>query len=306
MEELFASFFDGSITPEQERELWSYINASEENAKAFNKADADWRNNPQISAQLSREFTQLKQRECFRRRRTFGRRITFAAAFAAACLAAVVMISPETHFRHQKGVLHYAGSMEDQKLPDGSLVCLNKCSELSYDFSRKKRTVTLDGEALFDVQHDDAVPFVVSCGKCRITVLGTRFSVTDYSSDSNAQVILAEGSLSVDMQGGQDKLVPGDKVYFNGSEVTKTKVDISEVENWKSGAIIFELISLGDFINRLSREYGVNIELRAEKYVNSTFRASFQREESMANILQTVCEIFPLQLETLGNGYVLK
>ena len=306
MQSLFTSFFNGTITPEDEQKLWEFVNASEANAKSFKDADLEWRRRPELTDQLRGEYRQLKLKIDNKKRRRAVRWGVAASLLAAAGLASVFILMNISSFGHTKGVLYYSETMSGQQLPDKTTVSLNKGTVLSYDFSRKERTVRLNGEALFDVTHDPKKPFRVYGGNCKIEVLGTRFSVTDYSTDSNAQVILAEGSLHLDMRGNESLLKPGDKVCFDGFEVLKTRVDISEVDSWKSGAILFDSITLADFIKRLSREYEVRVNLINTKYADSRFRASFQREESIENILQTVCEIFPLKLYRGSEGYVLK
>lgn len=306
MKDLFDSFFRGAILPQQEQELWEYISASKENAEAFRYADGEWRNSPDRTPQLLEEYHQLQKIRMKRHRQAVAGKWSMASAIAAACLAVVVALLPADSCRHKKGTFQSLDAVSEHILPDGSLVNLNKGTTLSFDFTKKNRKVTLDGEALFDVEHNPSAPFVVTTKECWIKVLGTRFSVMDYSADSNAQVVLAEGSLKLDMRGMADMLVPGDKVYFNGIQLTKTKVDVAEVDSWKSGAILFDSIALGDFVNRLSREYGVEVKLLSPKYSSSTFRASFPREEFIENILQSVCEIFPLHLVRDGDGYILE
>lgn len=51
-------------------------------------------------------------------------------------------------------------------LPDGTKVWMNSDSKLTYpvDFSKKRRLVKLEGEAYFDVVHDENNKFIVNTG----------------------------------------------------------------------------------------------------------------------------------------------
>jgi ferric-dicitrate binding protein FerR (iron transport regulator) len=63
-------------------------------------------------------------------------------------------------------------------LPDGTKVWLNGDSKLSYDSKMNEedtRTVSLSGEAFFDVAHDKEHPFIIRTDKVSIKVLGTCF-----------------------------------------------------------------------------------------------------------------------------------
>lgn len=64
-------------------------------------------------------------------------------------------------------------------LADGTTVHLNAGSKLLYPvrFVGKRRIVTLEGEAYFDVRKDEEHPFVVRTRFGEVTVLGTAFNI---------------------------------------------------------------------------------------------------------------------------------
>lgn len=80
-------------------------------------------------------------------------------------------------------------------LEDGTTVHLNAESELVYPsaFSKDVRTVSLVGEAYFDVAHDAGRPFVVEVDGYSIEVLGTQFNVTAYADERICRSTLVEG-----------------------------------------------------------------------------------------------------------------
>src|SRR5581483_3924436 len=65
------------------------------------------------------------------------------------------------------------------RLSDGTTVTLAAESRLIVpaDYGRAHRTVTLDGEAYFEVVHNDSTPFVVHAGSGVVRDLGTTFAV---------------------------------------------------------------------------------------------------------------------------------
>lgn len=87
-------------------------------------------------------------------------------------------------------------------LPDGSKVWLNVDSKLTYtrDFTkRNKREVHLDGEAFFNVVHNESSPFIVhTSSSIRIEVLGTSFNVKSYKDDQTVETVLVNGKVSID------------------------------------------------------------------------------------------------------------
>ena len=63
-------------------------------------------------------------------------------------------------------------------LPDGSEVWLRNGARVNYgnDFGRKTRSVSLSGEAFFDVESDPECPFLIHAGDLDVRVTGTSFS----------------------------------------------------------------------------------------------------------------------------------
>ena len=66
-----------------------------------------------------------------------------------------------------------AGQRANLTLADGTNVWLNARSEMRYPavFTGNKREITLDGEAYFEVTHNEDKPFVVQTNKCNVEVL---------------------------------------------------------------------------------------------------------------------------------------
>ena len=64
-------------------------------------------------------------------------------------------------------------------LEDGSVVYLSEQTSLEYPkhFSKKRREVSLKGNALFDIAGNRARPFFIETGKVQIEVIGTAFHV---------------------------------------------------------------------------------------------------------------------------------
>ena len=84
-------------------------------------------------------------------------------------------------------------------LPDGGTVVLNVASRLEVptDYTAGNRTVRLNGEALFTVVHNDGKPFTVIAGGTVTRVLGTRFVVRRYGTDTVTMIAVKEGKVAV-------------------------------------------------------------------------------------------------------------
>ncbi len=98
-------------------------------------------------------------------------------------------------------------------LPDGSTVVLNVASRLEVpgDFAAGNRALRLSGEAMFTVVPASGAPFTVRAGSSMARVLGTRFVVRHYSTDSVTSLAVQDGKVAVGstvVTAAQQALVP--------------------------------------------------------------------------------------------------
>ena len=104
-----------------------------------------------------------------------------------------------------------AGQRIDITLQDGTSVCLNSGAKLEYPirFNRNRR-VKLSGEAMFNVEHDAAHPFIVETFACDVEVLGTKFNVTADELTHDFTTALLRGKVKV-----TNKLASGDQIILS-------------------------------------------------------------------------------------------
>ena len=120
------------------------------------------------------------------------------AAGLAASIAAGVWLARERDYEHFATRL---GQVRVVSLADGSIVTLNTASKIAVRYSEVMREVTLiAGEALFDVAHETARPFVVEAGAMLVRAIGTSFSVRRLPR-APAEVLVREGVVEVSQRG---------------------------------------------------------------------------------------------------------
>ncbi|MFC4313065.1 FecR family protein [Steroidobacter flavus] len=88
------------------------------------------------------------------------------------------------------------GEQRSFVLADGSVVELNARSRVRVRYSEHGRDVELlEGQALFQVAHDETRPFVVHSGDARVRAVGTQFDV--YRKRTGTVVTVVEGRVTV-------------------------------------------------------------------------------------------------------------
>lgn len=144
-------------------------------------------------------------------------------------------------------------------LPDGSRVTLNVGSRLEVPstFGAGTRTVRLSGEAVFHVAHAQGTPFVVVAGPSTTRVLGTRFLVRHYATDSSAIILVESGRVAV----GETVLGAQQQASISTSRMVTMHPLESERLRFVDGVLEFDGASLVAIIPDLNRWYNADIRL---------------------------------------------
>ena len=181
-------------------------------------------------------------------------------------------------------------------LSDGSVITLNKHSKLQYasNFGQKSRVVKLNGEAYFQVKHNQEIPFVVETNGVFIKDIGTAFNVISRDDSSNVMVLVEEGEVFFYKDDGNGiYLEKGESASFNRSTgiIAKYKGGANNVTAYRDGVLNFNNTPMSEVVIAVSKLYGVNV-IADEKIANCKLTVRFENES-----LETVLSIIS---ETLG------
>lgn len=181
------------------------------------------------------------------------------------------------------------------RLADGTQVWLNSGSWLRYptQFNKTVRTVSLKGEAFFDVAKDPSHPFVVNANGFNVRVLGTAFNVSAYPDTCNIVTTLVEGSVCLYRKEYNKltavELTPNQQAVYDTSKVAMVirRVDVDQYTAWKDGLFVFRSQSFGQLKRRLEYWYGVTIVNRVPVLEQECFSGTFEHES-----IQEVMDLF--------------
>lgn len=192
-------------------------------------------------------------------------------ATTAAAVAAIVFVVTNVFFSGISIDSEDAIQMS-HILPDGSNIILNTDSQLKYgDDFENERTLSLDGEAFFEVEKGKK--FTVQTELGNVAVLGTSFNV--FARDEVFTVACKTGKVSVSSQGKVYILTPGERVRVShGVFGEKQAIDPQRINSWASGESYFESTLLADVVKALSVKYDTEIQLPAA-YANKIYTGSF-------------------------------
>lgn len=206
------------------------------------------------------------------------------------------------------------GKRFDLTLSDGTRVYLNSGSTIKYPtyfIDKKKREVFLEGEAFFEVAHDDNLSFQVNTNEIDVTVFGTKFNVATYPEDSGASVVLVSGSVGLSAK-EQDSttilLKPGFRGTFNGTskKFAAGKVDTSIYTSWLQGELVFRNAPFQNILRKLERQYNVVIINNNQKLADETFSATIETDrETIEQVFEYFNRIHDIEYETLNNKIII-
>ena len=212
------------------------------------------------------------------------------------------------------------GVKKSMQLPDGSKLWLNAGSRiiLSNAFSSGNRELSLEGEAFFDVKHDEQHPFVIHVGRLDVRVLGTTLNVRAYPGDSTMETTLINGKVEVGVSGdtgstillhpnekltiamnhpvlpakSSDNLIAGRaaaapvKFLRRPIEPDRTDGTITET-SWVSNKLVFRQETLSAMATRLERWYDVAIVFDNQRFRNDTLSGTFP-QEPLADVMHAL------------------
>jgi len=182
-------------------------------------------------------------------------------------------------------------------LPDGTSVLLNDKSFLQYDstFNITTRTVTLTGEAYFDVKHDPTRPFHVRSGAIDTQVLGTAFNIKAYPDQKNITVVVTRGKVKVsDSKKELAIITPKQQLSVNAADTrvfTTNTVNTDKAISWKKDFLIFDDIKISDAATMITGKYGVKINY-PQSFADCRVNAAFIHGENLGNVLTVITKVF--------------
>lgn len=314
IERIIARYLSGEASGEEIMALMEWLSADEDNKTEFRKIQSYW--NADVSFMNASEpmpdFEKLRKKIGKGEVQKSGKRLWLKPAVAAAVtIVGVLLLSQLVLKMNNTEVFTYvsSNSVSDLVLPDGTEVTLNKDSRLSYSaaFGRNNRIVSLDGEAYFDVVHNEKKKFVVNAGSAKITVLGTVFSVKNKKDDNILKTSLIEGSVKFETSDQAIVLSPNKQILYNtrDNEITVEKFDPEIEVAWKDNLIRYKSVSFFEFLSLLEDHYDVQIIVPSEELKISKLTGAIDANQSITQVLDMMKKNINYEWRKEGDDYVI-
>lgn len=273
-----------------------------ENAEAYRRVETVWSGSGKFRTDPA--LIQAAEAAMSRRRARPASRSVFglAAAGAAAAAIAAALI-------WQQSVPAYAtdvGEARIVQLADGSTLRLDTASRVKVRFTDDRRLVQLEGgQALFEVAHDPARPFIVDAGDATVTALGTVFDVR--RDGAAVRVTLVSGVVEVASGHGQEpvkRLAAGQGARVTTAGTVTAPADVAMETSWTDGRIVFRDTPLVEAVDEVNRYLVDKIDLQADGKAYAAVNGVFRTGDREA-FVSTTSAVFGLQAVKRPDGGVL-
>jgi len=305
---LITKYFEGEITAAERKSLFSMIQTDEKLRKDFSSVQnlyalSSWLPNENDEFEAVDKLAAFKQTHC-RKKRYPIHIIKHAAGYAAAICITILSTwmvmndrEPAEEMVTYEEFTTPSGQRAMVKLHDGTTVWLNARSTLRYPnhFAREERKVELDGEAFFDVEHNEHKPFVVSTEKLDIKVLGTKFNVFAYKGREEFNTALLEGSVKVYERMNEEKALfmnPNECVELKDNKLVKRPMGNTDFLLWKEGIYAFDDVPFEDIIKKFELYYDIVITVNNSKLMKYKFSGKFRQRDGVESALRTLRKVY--------------
>jgi len=191
-------------------------------------------------------------------------------------------------------------------LEDGTKVWLNAGSRFAFPtkFTGKKREVFLEGEAYFEVAKNIHMPFFVNTAQIAVKVLGTKFNISAYLSESSIETVLLEGKVSLNEPSSlgflknETILSPHQRASYNKSQnifQVKDEPDVEYVIAWTEGWFKYSHENLSDVLRKLERYYNVKFIFESKLPSDVILTGKLDLKESIENVLIALGDVANIQ-----------
>lgn len=283
-DDLIYHFLQGELTATEEKELMAWLDSSDKHRQHLKKIQNIWNamaDDGALDYDATAAFERFHQqiatktpagndRRLSNRKRIWRRMVQVAASVVL--LVGVAWggyyIGHHTEAQELREITMSTpnGSYAYCTLPDGTRLALQPGSQITYpqDFGKKERRVHLQGEAMFDIRHDDKMPFVVKTRHVEVKDMGTTFWCKDFVDEDCVEVQLTQGLVEVSSptSGKVYSLKPSQQLSMNKKTQEVTISYFAEGEDHRY--LSFDGDDLKHIAKVLERIYGVNIIFKGD------------------------------------------
>jgi len=322
-DELLMKYLTGSLTPEESETMRLFLKAEPANREYLEQMEQIWKSSGSIrefqSIDAARDWNSLHGRFGFPKRdrelhssrqvrRMTYRVIRMAALILLAFASAFLIYFYTGNGRFSKLdwiTLDATGQPEEITLPDGSKVSINTGSRLSYpvEFKGLKRTVKLEGEAVFEVARNEEEAFIVIVADEATTeVLGTSFHLREDPGKRRILLNVLTGKVAFYPKGKKkEALVLGknDHAEYNNGHIQQQVSFELNFLSWKTRTLIFDNVHLPQVLVQLGKHYHKEFQIM-DAGLDTLALTGTYKNQKIDDVLEEISLVLDIAFEETG------
>ena len=262
--EQYNKFIENTATPEEMRRMIDWLNEDPANQQKLNEMDKIF-----CASIIHADTESVPSKKIIPTIpiRRICNYVSGLAAVLAICFGMAYMMTESrvNQWANQMTTLDVpTGQYISIKLADGTTVWLNAGTKIEYPsiFAGDQRRVKISGEAMFDVTHDESMPFVVETFACDIEVLGTKFNVVADKQSNTFSTSLLRGSVKVANKLSSNEcfiLKTNESVDLIDGHLNLSQMDDPDEFVWTKGLINIKGLTFMELMAKFERSFGVEI-----------------------------------------------
>lgn len=299
--DILQRYIKGDSSQQEKEDVAKWLDADEKNMQEFlllrNVYDASlWSKENHFFEIKDKE--QSNEKNCYNKKRIkiVQEFVKIAAIFLLALGCYHLFLSPKLRITNSGIALQTVYAPEGQRaeviLSDGTKVWLNAKSSLTFpdQFSETDRIVELNGEAYFDVTHDETKKFIVKTEAYQVKVHGTEFNVNSYNNSNNFETALIKGSVEVVANSTNESIMlsPNSKVHTENNKLVLTRIETQDQFLWKKGILYLENQDINEIFKKLQLYYDVKIDVKNKSILSYRYTGKFWINDGVEHVLKVL------------------
>ncbi len=197
-----------------------------------------------------------------------------------------------------------AGEQRVVELADGSRIIMNGATSLTIDHDNPRHVELARGEALFEIRHDEANPFVVIAQGTPLLDAGTVFNVV--ADNGRLDVVVAEGAVIYRPEQDALQLNPGDGLSRASATAQPVlrKASPQGVGAWQNGQLHYDNAPLDQVAGDLARNLGRPVAIRGTA-ANARFTGTLALKGSSDQVLDQIGPLLGVSFTASGEGWIM-
>lgn len=310
IEILIIKSFEGALSTLDQNSLDSWLADDLENQIRYDDLKNIWENSlnvqdlPVLNVDL--EWNKFKTKNFPQEK---GRLISL---FSKASLkyAAVIILALFSGSIYLSSSKTYQTQNERQSisLADGSTIQLNSHSTLKVSrmYNWFNRSMTLDGEAYFDVAKNPNKPFIIHSERANIEVLGTSFNFNSKSKNPTVSVTSGRVAFWNDQREKAIYLVKGEEGVLNGEDLKQQEIEDVNFLSWYEGNFLFKNENISKALDKLASYYNIDFEIDNYQEIKDCNITTQFQNNSLEEVLEELEILMNFKIEKTNNTYHLK